>query len=303
MATVAVIGRSANQTNLLLVDAWRALGLGAVLLTGREARGRLVRGDVALGRIDVTPAVDGVEPGLLDLLLLERSGLAVLNGAGALLAVHDKLRTARRLEAAGLPHPRTGVVRTPRDPLPVSPPLVLKPRFGSWGTDVHRCQTAREARRLLHELSERPWFRRHGALVQELVPGPRWDLRLVVARGEVVGAGLRTAAPGEWRTNFSLGGRRKGAVPDEPARALASRAARCLGADLVGVDLLPLPGAGYLVLELNGAVDFDELYAFPGRSVFGDAARALGLDGASRGRAVVPRNPLPATTDARSAAG
>ena len=46
--------------------------------------------------------------------------------------------------------------------------------------------------------------------------------------------------------------------------------------DFVGVDLLPTPG-GYVVLQLNGAADFDERYSLPGRDVYADAARALGL--------------------------
>ncbi|MDH5334426.1 MAG: hypothetical protein OEW65_11125, partial [Thermoleophilia bacterium] len=67
--------------------------------------------DLALGRIDVLPSVDGVEPGLLGLLLLERRGVPILNRAFGLLAAHDKLLTERCLAAVGLPRPRTGAVR------------------------------------------------------------------------------------------------------------------------------------------------------------------------------------------------
>jgi hypothetical protein len=40
------------------------------------------------------------------------------------------------------------------------------------------------------------------------------------------------------------------------------------------VDLLPEAFGRYVVLELNGAVDFNGAYA-PGRDVFGDAMGAL----------------------------
>lgn len=51
-----------------------------------------------------------------------------------------------------------------------------------------------------------------------------------------------------------------------------------LGADLVGVDLLP-DGNGFTVIELNGAVDFDDPeYSMPGDNVYAAVAEALNLD-------------------------
>ncbi len=122
----------------------------------------------------------------------------------------------------------------------------------------------------------RPWFQRHGALVQELIPPVGHDLRLVVAAGVVIGATRRIAAPGEWRTNVSLGATRSPTRPTAAACALGIAAAAAINADLVGIDLLPTE-EGYSVIELNGAVDFDASYALPGHDVFRDAADALGL--------------------------
>ncbi|HET7572849.1 MAG TPA: hypothetical protein VFJ77_09320, partial [Gaiellaceae bacterium] len=216
------------------------------------------------------------EPGLLELLWLERRGVRVLNPAAVLLAVHDKLRTARRLAAAALPHPQTAVIGGDGRP-PLEPPLVLKPRFGSWGRDVIRCRDRAELEAAVAAVRDRPWFRRHGALVQELLPTSGRDLRLLVAEGEVVGAGERIAAPGEWRTNVSLGGSAHPVEPPPHARELARAAAAAVGADLVGVDLAPLPDNGYAVLELNGAVDFDDGYALDGSDLYLRIARALEL--------------------------
>ena len=53
-------------------------------------------------------------------------------------------------------------------------------------------------------------------------------------------------------------------------------AATLIGADLVGVDLLPAT-RGYVVLELNGAVEFDRAYDLEDSNVFAAAASALGL--------------------------
>jgi RimK family alpha-L-glutamate ligase len=275
--TVAIVGGAANRTNPVLAAAWRRFGISARQMTARSARGLLQPGDVALGRLDVTAELDGVEPGLLDLLLLERSGVEVLNAAEQLVRVHDKLRTARALARAGLPTPETALVRTPGDPVAIPPPVVVKPRFGSWGRDVRLCPTDAVLRTTLRSLAGRPWFRRHGAVVQELVPHPGHDLRLVVAGGRVVGAVARRAAPGEWRTNASLGGSIVPAQPEPRARALAEAAAAALGMALVGVDLVHVPSDRYVVIELNGAVDFDERYSLQGGEVFYAAAAALGL--------------------------
>jgi glutathione synthase/RimK-type ligase-like ATP-grasp enzyme len=63
-------------------------------------------------------------------------------------------------------------------------------------------------------------------------------------------------------------------VPPDEAAELALAAARAVGGDLVGVDLLP-HGDGWVVLELNAAVDFTDDYSFPGRDIFADAADRL----------------------------
>ena len=183
-------------------------------------------------------------------------GVHVLNEAGALLASHDKLMTAIRLAAAGVPHPRTAHVDGSSLLPSLTPPYVVKPRFGSWGRDVYRCEDSLQLAACLASLAGRPWFERQGVLVQELIPPRGYDLRVIVAGGIVAGAIERVAGDGEWRTNISLGGWRRQTDPPEEARALAVEAAAALGGDLVGVDLLPDRRGGWTVLEINGAVDF-----------------------------------------------
>ena len=87
----------------------------------------------------------------------------------------------------------------------------------------------------------------------------------------------RIARNGEWRTNAALGAQVEPVEPPPIARALALAAAEAARADLVGGDLLPTPNGGFVVLELNGAVEFRPAYA-PGRDVFADALAALLAD-------------------------
>jgi glutathione synthase/RimK-type ligase-like ATP-grasp enzyme len=127
----------------------------------------------------------------------------------------------------------------------------------------------------------RPWFREHGAIVQELIDPRGHDLRVVVAGGRVVGSAARVSLPGEWRTNAALGANVIPAIAPPLAQALAVAAVDAVGADLAGVDLLPTRN-GWVILEVNGAVDFRPLYAW-GRDVYADAIAAV-LDAAERRR-------------------
>jgi ribosomal protein S6--L-glutamate ligase len=273
MAPLLIAGHL-TPPNVALLDACRAFGVPARLLPPALAERRARPGEIVLGRIDVRADLAGVEPGLESLRRLEDAGCIVLNRADSLLGAHDKLETATRLARSGIPHPRTIHV-PPEGGLPdVELPVVLKPRFGSWGADVVRCDSPRDLRRAFAVLSERPWFGTGGVLVQELLPPTGADLRLVVAADTVVGAVSRRVAPGEWRTNVALGGTRHPALPTAATRTLALTAAAAVGGDLVGVDLLPTR-RGYVVLELNGCVDFTADYSFPGGDVFADAIESL----------------------------
>src|SRR5438046_2903645 len=79
MSTFAVVASRATPTNARL----------GALLTPAQAVARLRPGDVALGRLDVSPSLDGIEPGLWALDVLERRGVTVLNGRDALASAHD----------------------------------------------------------------------------------------------------------------------------------------------------------------------------------------------------------------------
>jgi tetrahydromethanopterin:alpha-L-glutamate ligase len=251
MGTFAVIAHHSSPTNSRL---------GSVLSPAR-ALTRLGEGDVALGRLDVLPSLDGIEPGLWTLDRLEARGVTVLNRRRTLVAAHDKLATAESLFAAHIPHPRTVHV-APWLPTPeLEPPLVLKPRFGSWGSDVIRCDDCTSLDEALALIADRPWYEATGAIAQKLVQPQGYDLRIIVAGGAVVGAARRVAATGEWRTNVALGGRREPVDPPDEARALALGAAAAVGGDLVGIDLLPAGLGSWIVLEINGAADFNGTYS------------------------------------------
>src|ERR1700749_770173 len=116
MATFAIVAHRVTPTNTRL---------GAVF-NPAQAVARLGPGDIALGRLDILPSLDGIEPGLWALERLAASGVTVLNGRRALIAAHDKLATASTLFAAGVPHPRTVHVASWLTRPELEPPIVFK---------------------------------------------------------------------------------------------------------------------------------------------------------------------------------
>ena len=270
---VGIVAHRNETTNADICAAWCELGLDAAVLTPDAALDELRAGDVALLRIDVSRALDTCESGLEVAPDLRRAGVRVLNAPVALLAAHDKLWTEQLLAKAGLPRPAHAHVLYARDEVLFPPPNVVKPRHGSWGEDEVRCGTRAELRACLDEVGARPWFRSHGAFVQELLEAGGRDLRALVAGGRVVGSASRVAAPGEWRTNVAKGARLEPAGIDGEQRRLAVAAVAAVRGDLMAVDLVHTP-AGDVVLEVNGTPDFDACY---GDSVYADIAAALGL--------------------------
>jgi glutathione synthase/RimK-type ligase-like ATP-grasp enzyme len=276
----AVVAHKTSETNDALAGAAASLGLPASVLSPRDALRTLEPGDIALGRLDVRDELDGIERGTEELKQLAMGGAVLLNPPSALVAAHDNLLTARILRQAGVPHPRTwGIAEGAPSPAPELP-VALKPRFGSWGRDVVLCPTAADLDRELARCASRPWFREHGALAQKLIPPRGWDLRVVVSGGAVVGGARRIAAPGEWRTNVAPGGHIERAAPPPLARKLA-----------LDIDLLPL-GDGFVVSEVNGAIDFRPAYALgPATSTAAPSTSSC----APRGSAVPPPRPSPPT--------
>jgi ribosomal protein S6--L-glutamate ligase len=266
MSTFFVVARRSTPTNARLGPVLASTAGGSAPAPG----------DVALGRLDVLATLDGrARPVGARPARAARRDRA--QPPAFLETAHDKLATAAALAAAGC---RT---RPPSTSRPGSTaggrvPGRAEAALRSWGRDVVLCESSRELDATLARTLD---FGGAGGVLQPLVPPCGYDLRIVVAGSLVVGAARRVAAPGEWRTNVGLGGRRVPTIPPAEAARLAVAAAEATGGDLVGVDLLP-DGDGWTVLEVNGAVDFTGAYGLGG-DVFTAAREAL-LDRARRAR-------------------
>jgi tetrahydromethanopterin:alpha-L-glutamate ligase len=219
---------------------------------------------VKAGEIDLTVA-DGVlvrmmPPGSLEQVVFRMdalhrvvaAGVPMLNPPRAVEAAVDKYLTLALLEGAGLPVPPTWTGQSAADALVAFDELggdvVVKPLFGSEGRGLVRISDRELAWRTLHALE------RMGAVLylQRAVRHPGHDYRVFVLRGEVVGVMRRHAVKGEWRTNVSLGARAERCHLEPEAELVALAAARAIGAEMAGVDLIPDFDRGKLVvLEVN----------------------------------------------------
>jgi RimK family alpha-L-glutamate ligase len=188
----------------------------------------------------------------------EDLGLAVVNSPRALERAVDKSWTSALLEAAGLPTPRT-VVAERLDQAMAAFELfgdcVIKPLFGSNGNGLVRVSDPDLAYRAFRTLE----FERAVFYVQEMLPHPGHDVRAFVV-GERVVAAMTRRSP-DWRTNLARGGRAEPRELTVEETTLALSAARALGLDYAGVDLMPAADGRLYVLEVNGSPGWEGIQA------------------------------------------
>lgn len=181
---------------------------------------------------------------------LAARGQLIVNPPRALELAIDKAACTLLLQRHGLPVPRTCICQRTQEAMAaweqLTPPLVLKPLFGSEGRGITRLEDKDVAWRVFRTLEQH----RVVFYLQEFVPHPGWDVRVLVV-GDKLFCAKRLGGNG-WRTNAAQGGELRpwSQAPPE-ALHLARQAAQAVGALLAGVDLIRDPGGRWLVLEVN----------------------------------------------------
>jgi RimK family alpha-L-glutamate ligase len=198
---------------------------------------------------------------------LENAHVRVVNSPSTIERTVDKYYTSTLLEDAGLPTPRTIVTERFDDALAAFHELggdvVVKPLFGSEGRGMVRVSDPEIAHRVFRALD----LGRYVYYVQEFVAHDCRDIRAFVIGKQVVAAMVRHGET--WKTNLARGAT---AVPIalEPAlQTLAITAAEVVGAVYAGVDILPLAGGGYSVIEVNGIPGWQGLQSATGIDIAG----------------------------------
>jgi RimK family alpha-L-glutamate ligase len=180
---------------------------------------------------------------------LEDAGVAVVNPPRAIERTVDKFYTSALLERAGLATPQTVVCERLEDAAAAFRTMgdvIVKPLFGSMGLGMVRVSDEETAWRVFRALEAI----RGVYYLQRAIPHEGRDIRACVIGDRVVAA-IERRSPG-WRTNISRGGAATAISLSAELSEMALRAARAVGAEYAGVDLLPAQDGTVYVLEVNG---------------------------------------------------
>jgi tetrahydromethanopterin:alpha-L-glutamate ligase len=180
----------------------------------------------------------------------ETANIPVMNSPMAIQNAANKFFSFYLFKHAHLPIPRTVVTSdlgVAMNAIEEDEIAVAKPIFGSQGKGIFKLEVSQPdlKQKLATLLKER------GVLyLQQFVPNPGRDIRVFVVGEEALGAIYRISQTGSFISNLSQGGTAVKCDITEEMQALAVNAAKAVGADFAGVDLIE-GEEGLFVLEVN----------------------------------------------------
>jgi RimK family alpha-L-glutamate ligase len=207
--------------------------------------------DAVLARIIPNGSLEQIIYRVDALHWIEEHGTLVINSARAIERSVDKFYTTALLREAGLPTLETVVCEGAADAMAAirrMGDVIIKPIFGSMGHGLVRISDPEVGFRVVRSLEQM----RAVFYIQRAIDHGGRDVRVFIVGGRVVGAIERLAPAGDWRTNVSLGGSARPFELPPVWEGVVLAAARAVGADYAGVDLLPSRGGEVFVLEVNG---------------------------------------------------
>ncbi|WP_221798997.1 30S ribosomal protein S6--L-glutamate ligase [Oceanobacter mangrovi] len=184
----------------------------------------------------------------------EMLGVYPLNESVAISRSRDKLRSMQLLSRKGIGMPITGFAHSPDDipdliQMVGGAPLVIKLLEGTQGIGVVLAETRKAAESVIEAFMGL----KANIMVQEFIKEAGGaDIRCFVVGDRVVAAMKRQAAEGEFRSNLHRGGTAKLVKISPEERSTAVRAARTMGLNVAGVDILR-SNHGPVVMEVNSS--------------------------------------------------
>lgn len=218
----------------------------------------------------------------------EMMGVYSLNESIAITRSRDKLRSLQLLSRKGIGLPVTGFASSTKFTgdlidLAGGAPLVVKLLEGTQGIGVVLAETRHAAESVIQAFQGL----NANILVQEYIKESKGtDIRCLVVGGKVVAAMKRTAGKGEFRSNIHRGGTAETVRITPEERSTAVRAARIMGLNVCGVDLLR-SNHGPVVMEVNSSPGLEGI------------ERATGINIAAKIIEFIEKNAKPGKTKTR----
>ncbi len=232
----------------------------------------LYNGETLTGFDAVIPRIGAsiTHYGLAVLRQFEMMGVWPLNESVAVGRSRDKLRSMQIFAKHGLGLPVTAFAHDPKQTDEVlkivgGAPAVIKLLEGTQGIGVVLGETNNSAKSVIEA------FRglNVNILVQEFIKeAGSSDIRIFVVGGKVVAAMMRTGAEGDFRSNLHRGGSAKMVKITPEERSTAIRAAKVMGLNVAGVDILRA-NHGPVIMEVNSSPGLEGIEAATGKDVAG----------------------------------
>ncbi len=225
---------------------------------------RITPPDVVIPRIGTSIT----DFGLAAVEQFQMLGVPVVNSAHAIAQARDKFRCIQILAEHGFNTPRTVMVRTPANWRSAVKavgglPIVIKLIQGTQGIGVMLAETQEAVESVLDTL----WCLGQSIIIQEFIAESRGrDIRAFVIKDRVVCAMRRQARVGEFRSNIHRGGEGTMCYLDQETCETAVGAAKTLGLQVAGVDMLESP-TGPKIIECNASPGFEGIELATGINV------------------------------------
>jgi ribosomal protein S6--L-glutamate ligase len=198
----------------------------------------------------------------------EMMGVYPLNESVAISRSRDKLRALQLLSRKGIGLPVTGFAHRPDDvddliKMVGGAPLVIKLLEGTQGIGVVLAETEKAAESVIEAFLGM----NANILVQEFIKEAGGsDIRCFVVGDKVVAAMKRQGKEGEFRSNLHRGGSANLIRISPTERATAVRAAKTMGLNVCGVDLLR-SNHGPVVMEVNSSPGLEGIEKATGKDI------------------------------------
>lgn len=207
------------------------------------------------------------------IIQFELSGIPVVNKHYAVRSSKDKVKNIQVLQKNNVPTPKTIAVRS-SDMLEEvvksigKYPLILKTSSGSLGVGVMIIESKRAMKSIVQMLHGQ---RHVSVVIQEYIKESSGkDIRAFVVNNKVIAAMERIARKrGEFRSNYSLGGKVRALTLTKEEEKLAIKAAKACELEMAGVDIIRTK-TGPKILEVNSNPGIEGITEATGIDIAGE---------------------------------